>query len=148
MPEAMTVRDVLRGKPAQVITVAADVPVLEAVRRLREHQIGALPVVDDRARMIGLFTERDVVWRLADRGAALLKAPVRHCMTTPVHFCKPDDSIRDVMWQMTYRRIRHLPVVEEGRLVGMISIGDVVKSRLEELEEEARVLRDIVVAGR
>ncbi len=144
----MTVRDVLRGKPARVITVEADTPVMEAVKRLREHQIGAMPVVDDRARMIGLFTERDVVWRLAEKGAAILEEPVRYCMTSPVHFCKPDDSIRDVMWQMTYRRIRHLPVVEDGRLIGMISIGDVVKSRLEELEEEARVLRDIVVAGR
>lgn len=144
----MRVRDVLRGKPARVITVEAETPVLEAVQLLRGHQIGAMPVVDDRARMIGLFTERDVVWRLAERGATLLEEPVRRCMTSPVHFCKPDDPIRDVMWQMTYRRIRHLPVVEDGRLVGMISIGDVVKSRLEELEAEARVLRDIVVAGR
>lgn len=97
----MIVREVLRGKPARIITVAADTPVREAVRRLREHQIGAMPVVDDRARMIGLFTERDVVWRLAEKGAAVLEEPVRKCMTSPVHFCKPDDSVRDAMWQMT-----------------------------------------------
>ena len=102
------VRSVLKRKGFQVITVDAGTPVIEAVRRLRQHQIGAMPVVDYRARMIGIFSEA----------------------------------------QMTYRRVRHLPVVEDGRLVGLISIGDIVKSRLEELEEETQMLRDLIVAGR
>ncbi|CAM3298487.1 CBS domain-containing protein [Rhodothermus bifroesti] len=142
------VRSVLKRKGFQVITVDAGTPVIEAVRRLRQHQIGAMPVVDDRARMIGIFSERDVVRGLAEKGATVLEDPVRRWMTSPVHFCKPEDSIRDVMAQMTYRRVRHLPVVEDGRLVGLISIGDIVKSRLEELEEETQMLRDLIVAGR
>jgi CBS domain-containing protein len=142
------VRSLLKRKGSQVVTVDASMPVMEAVRRLRQHQIGAMPVVDDRARMVGIFSERDVVRGLAEKGVAMLEDPVRQWMTNPVHFCKPEDSIRDVMEQMTYRRVRHLPVVEDGRLVGLISIGDIVKSRLEELEEEAQVLRDLIVAGR
>lgn len=142
------VRSLLKRKGSQVVTVDASMPVMEAVRRLHQHQIGAMPVVDDRARMVGIFSERDVVRGLAEKGVAMLEDPVRQWMTSPVHFCKPEDSIRDVMEQMTYRRVRHLPVVEDGRLVGLISIGDIVKSRLEELEEEAQVLRDLIVAGR
>ena len=114
------------------------------VKILREKRIGVVVVSDDGKRVQGILSERDVVRWLADDGAAVLDRPARDLMTREVKTCKPKDQIADLMEQMSTHRIRHLPVVENGALGGMISIGDVVKYRLEEIEFEAEALKQYV----
>jgi CBS domain-containing protein len=124
-----------------VATIAPGATVSEALVRLKEHNVGALVVSADRRTVAGILSERDVVRHLADEGAKLLDQPVSAVMTKNVHTCRPDDSIAELMSRMTDRRIRHLPVVVHGRLTGIVSIGDVVKDRVEEVEREAQALR-------
>lgn len=138
----MKVTDVLRTKGEAVVTAAPDTSVMVALHRLKSEGIGALVVSRDGRRIDGILSERDVVLGLADRGPRLLDAVVGDVMTKHVATCAPDDPLTKVMAEMTRRRVRHLPVVADGALAGMISIGDVVKARLEELELEANVLRD------
>ncbi len=113
-----------------------------AARMLRDHHIGALVVTEWGAGVQGIITERDIVQGLADRGSALLDLPVAAVMTRAPATCTPDDDIQTVMSRMTRLRVRHLPVIAEGQLRGIVSIGDVVKHRLDELELETNVLRD------
>jgi CBS domain-containing protein len=142
----MKVADVLRAKGAAVQTASPDTSVVVALHRLKSEGIGALVVSRDGAEIEGILSERDVVRALTDRGARLLDASVGEIMTKHVTTCTPDDHLTAVMAEMTRRRVRHLPVVADGKLAGMISIGDVVKSRLEELELEANVLREVYLA--
>ncbi len=143
----MKVRDVLGTKGGGVATIRAEAAISTVVRRLRLEGIGALVVSEDDAQVVGIISERDIVTGLADQGVELLEKRVIDLMTTPVKTCSPEVSIKDVMAIMTRSRVRHLPVVTEGRLVGIISIGDVVKNRLEEVELEADVLRDAYIAS-
>lgn len=142
----MKVRDILSHKGRNVVTVRPDSTVATAVHRLMLERIGALVVSDDGSRVLGIFSERDVVRIVAERGADALAPdlPVEQVMTRHVLTCGQDDTVKDVMTTMTQRRIRHLPVMEEGRMIGMVSIGDVVKNRLEEVELEANVLREYI----
>lgn len=132
----MLIRDVLRNKGEAVATVAPTATVRELVSRLTEGNFGALVVSDDGHTIDGIVSERDVVRRLNERGADLLDATVSSIMTVDVHTCRLDDRVDQLRRTMTERRIRHLPVVRDGRLAGIVSIGDIVKSSIDELETE------------
>jgi CBS domain-containing protein len=144
----MKVREILDAKGQGVVTIRSDATLSTAVHRLALERIGALVVSDDGARIAGILSERDVVAGLARDGADLLAAGrrVAELMTRNVVTCGPDDTVKHLMAEMTRRRVRHLPVVAGDRLVGIVSIGDVVKSRLGEVELEADVLREAYIA--
>ena len=137
----MKVEDILRAKGGSVETIRPDAKVLMAVHRLRMQNIGALVVSRDESRVEGVLSERDIVRGLTRHGAELLDMSVVAIMSRPPVLA-PDESLTSVMAQMTRTRNRHLPVVADGSLCGIVSIGDVVKHRLEELELETNVLRD------
>ena len=132
----MRIKEVLAGKAEHdVVTVKPEATVRDLVGMLAEHNIGALVVSSDGSSVDGIVSERDVVRNLHDH-EALLDATVSTIMTAEVRTCDRDDAVNDLMQVMTEHRVRHLPVVEDGRLTGIISIGDVVKSRMSELEFE------------
>ena len=132
----MKINDVVHGKPSQdVVTISPDATVRELIALLAEHNVGALVVSDDGERVSGIVSERDVVRQLHS-DAEVLERPVSQIMTTDVRTCSGGDAVTDLMQTMTEHRIRHVPVVADGRLTGIISIGDVVKSRIGELEFE------------
>lgn len=144
----MRVSDVLRSKGTAVATIAPDQTVRHVVDRLRQHGVGALVVSRDGLRIEGIISERDVVRQLAAHGTEVLDLRVDAVMSTGVVTCGRHDSLGQLMVTMTEERIRHLPVTEEGLLAGLVSIGDVVKARLAELEAEARHLSDYIATGR
>lgn len=141
----MTVEEILRLKGTDVVTVAPDVTLEAAAKRLGEHRIGALVVSRDGRTVDGILSERDIVSALATLGTAALAAPVSQAMTKEVVTCARRDQVDALMAVMTAKRVRHLPVIEDGALAGMISIGDVVKSRIEEVEYEAQSLREYII---
>ncbi|MFZ5871579.1 MAG: CBS domain-containing protein [Actinomycetota bacterium] len=132
----MKISGVLRHKGDTVVTIAPTESVRTLLERLREHGVGALVVSTDGRHVEGIVSERDVVRRLCTDGEQLLNEAVADIMTTDVHTCLPDDHVNDLMVTMTERRIRHIPVVVDGELRGIVSIGDVVKHRIDELTEE------------
>lgn len=143
----MSVQDILRTKSSPgVISASPSDPVTTAIRKLEENSIGVLPVLDESSRIVGILSERDIVRGLAREGASVLDRRVEQLMSKPIYTCKPTDTIKQVMSWMTNYRIRHLPVVDDGRLLGIVSIGDVVKHRLAEIETETNVLRDTILA--
>lgn len=146
----MKVRDILARKGQRVVTIRSDASIETAVHRLALERIGALVVSEDGEALEGILSERDILHALAREGAAILGHGRRvfEIMTRAVRTCGPEDSVKHLMDTMTRYRVRHLPVVEGGRLIGIVSIGDVVKNRLEEMELETNVLRDVVLAGR
>jgi len=144
----MKVADILRIKGSVVKTVKPDKTALELSRQLRDEQIGAMVVSDDGRSIVGIISERDLAYALGVHGSELSRIVVSKLMTRVVVVCSPEDTITDVMKLMTQRRIRHLPVKKGDQLVGIISIGDVLKHRLDELELEANVMRDYAVAAR
>lgn len=138
----MTVQSILRAKGSQVETIQPGAMVVTAVQRLVTMGIGALVVSDDGQGVLGVLAERDVVRALAKHGARMMSLRVSDVMSRAVPVCSPEDTISSAMAEMTRSRNRHLPVVDQGRLCGLISVGDVIKHRLEEVELEALVLRD------
>ena len=144
----MLISDVLRVKGTQVITVTPDTTVRQLVAILAEHRIGAVVVSHDGSAVDGIVSERDVVQALARRGAAVMSAQVTEIYTAQVHTVTPQSPIEDVMRIMTERRVRHAPVVADGRLQGIVSIGDVVKIRLGELQAERTALTDYITGTR
>lgn len=132
----MKISDVLRTKGTDVVTVPPDSTVAELLGLLAEHHIGAVVVSSEEGRVEGIVSERDVVRRLHDIGTQILEGPVSAIMTADVHTCGEHDDISDLETQMTERRIRHVPVVRDGRLVAIVSIGDVVKHRIRDLSAE------------
>ena len=144
----MFVDTVLASKGREVVTVAPGATLAEAVERLRSAGIGALVVSSDGARIDGILSERDVVRRLASDGADALEMTVARAMTPSVRTCALDDRVETLMAVVTHHRIRHVPVVEADRLVGLVSIGDLVKVRLGELEAENRALFDYLSGSR
>jgi len=142
----MRVSAVLKAKGSVVATIDREATVRDAVAELARHEIGALVVSPDGVTIEGIVSERDVVRRLNDRPATLLDVPVAEIMSVAVETCAPDDDIESLMATMTTRRFRHVPVVDGGRLVGIVSIGDVVKSRIEELERDRAELVDYINA--
>lgn len=139
----MLISDVLRQKGSAVKRVLSNEKVVVAVRKLAEYRIGVLVVENDAGRMVGIFSERDFVNAVARHGDAALSRPVSDLMTSPVATCLPTDRIEDMLAKMTANRYRHLPVVQGGQLMGMVSIGDLVKNRLDEKELETNVLLDL-----
>jgi CBS domain-containing protein len=144
----MIISDVLRAKGTQVITVTPDTTVRQLVAVLAEHRIGAVVVSHDGTAVDGIVSERDVVQALARRGAAVMSAQVTAIYTAQVHTVTPQSPIEDVMRMMTERRVRHAPVVADGGLQGIVSIGDVVKIRLGELQAERTALTDYITGTR
>lgn len=139
----MNIADVLRHKGSTVVTILPTDSVEAAAQSLASKRIGAVVVRDRRGKLVGILSERDIVRGVADKSASALNLKVQDLMTAEVKTCKPADSIKDVMSLMTLRRIRHVPVMDGEDLVGLVSIGDVVKSRLDEQAQEVAVLRDI-----
>jgi CBS domain-containing protein len=144
----MSIAEVLHRKGRNVSTIRTIDAVETALRKLDEERIGALVVLDRWGKLAGMFAERDVIHALAQHGAEALSYEVHELMTPDVTTCTPEDRIDAVMQVMTVHRVRHLPVMEQGQLVGLVSMGDLVKQRLGEKEQEAAVLRDITRARR
>ena len=142
----MNVEAILRSKGRSVATIRPDATIGEAVQMLRQRGIGALVVSTDGLAVDGIVSERDIVHALAEAGGALLGERVDELMTRRVITCTPDDTVSELMGRMTERRIRHLPVLLDGRLCGLVSIGDLVKNRLEEVEFEADSLRSFITS--
>ncbi|MCG8359017.1 MAG: CBS domain-containing protein [Kiloniellales bacterium] len=141
----MNVDAILADKGTKVATTRPDATIATVVGLLKLEGIGALLVSEDGKSIDGIISERDIVRGLAEHGAALLELKVSSLMTANVKTCARDTKVTDAMAEMTRSRIRHLPVIEDSALVGVISIGDVVKNRLQELETETSVLRDFIV---
>jgi CBS domain-containing protein len=140
----MSVATILKRKPPTIVTIEETASVADAAQRLAQHRIGALPVMGAGGRLAGILSERDVVRGVATKGAAALSEPVSALMTAGVETTTEAESIGDVMQRMTKGRFRHMPVLKDGRLIGMISIGDVVKQRIDEQELEVETLRGFV----
>ena len=142
----MRISDILAAKGSDVAVVAHRTKVADAVAELTRRSIGALVVSDDRVHIDGIVSERDIVRQLVTERAALLADEVGHIMSSPVHTCSPDDPVDAVMATMTNERVRHVPVVEDGRLSGIVSIGDLVKSRMEDVQRDRQLLVDYITA--
>ena len=135
------VSSVLKQKGHDVVTVAPQLTVTAVVKVLTQNRIGAVPVVNERGQIIGIISERDIIRGMSEHAEAVLALPVDQLMTRDVKTCSSEDELVDLMEVMTLQRIRHLPVIESGALHGIVSIGDVVKQRLEEVQSEAEELR-------
>ena len=142
----MQVDNILQSKGAEVYTVPTGAPVAEAVRMLNERRIGAVVVTDEAGAVAGILSERDIVRHITGDPVALLASPVSSIMTKTVITCGRDASVSELMEQMTRYRIRHIPIVEGNALVGIVSIGDVVKRKIEETEQEALALREYIAS--
>ena len=143
----MFVSDILSQKGGLVYSVTPTTSVAEVAQQLSTRRIGSVLVLSDQSAVVGIVSERDLVRATATHGAKALELEARQVMTRDVVTCHPDDSIDEVMQTMTNGRFRHLPVVHHGELLGLISIGDVVKARLEETQYEAEALKAYIVAG-
>ncbi|WP_193047293.1 CBS domain-containing protein [Mycolicibacterium baixiangningiae] len=142
----MRIADVLRSKGSAVATITDTTTVIGLLAELATHNIGAMVVVGADG-MVGMVSERDVVRELHVRGADLLRLPVAEIMTAVVVTCTPDDPVDDLSALMTNNRVRHVPVLDNGRLVGIVSIGDVVKTRMEQLQSEQEHLQAYITGG-
>jgi CBS domain-containing protein len=142
----MKVEQILDRKGRDVFAVSTSTSIAEAIDMLNDRNIGAIVVVDDDSRVVGILSERDVVRRISREREALLSRQVGDVMTADPVTCDTDSSSDELMAVMTTRRIRHVPVVGGGRLIGLISIGDIVKCRIEETEQEAAALRDYIAS--
>jgi CBS domain-containing protein len=143
----MTVAQILEAKGRNVETGSPEEPVAAIAGRLAQRRIGSVVIVDNDGSIAGIVSERDIVRALAERGAGALAMPARAVMTSPVRTCSPSDSEAELMALMTEYRIRHLPVMENGRLAGMISIGDVVKFRIQAIEREAEEMKSYIASA-
>ena len=141
----MKVRDILARKGHEVMTIGPGATLKEAARTLRTHRIGALVVVEDD-RPVGIISERDIVDAIAEKGAEAIDMPLRAFMSRDMITCAPEDSTGRLMEVMTERRVRHLPVLEDGKLAGLVSIGDVVKQRIEEISFEAEQMKMFIAS--
>ena len=140
----MTVKAILSAKGTEVLTIEPTTNVAAAAKLLAERKIGALVVTGPDQRVVGIVSERDIVQELAAHGPAALDLALTEVMTRKVTTCSASDTISSVMERMTAGKFRHLPVIEQGRLAGLVSIGDVVKYRLHEMEREQSALRDYI----
>jgi CBS domain-containing protein len=139
----MTIAAVLRDKGSDVATISSGDRLADAVTQLGTRRIGALPVIDD-GRIAGIISERDVIYCLKDHGAEVLDWPVSRIMSSPAITADPSMDVLAALALMTQRRIRHLPVVEGGRITGIVSIGDLVKHRMDRIEAEAEAMRTYI----
>jgi CBS domain-containing protein len=143
----MLVSQILRDKGRDVLAITPDATLAEAARVLTRNQIGALIVRADGGILAGILSERDIVRALAEQGIGALALSVASCMTTDVAVCEENDTIAEIMETMTRCRFRHMPVVEDANIVGIVSIGDIVKTRIAETLREAQALKEYIAAG-
>jgi CBS domain-containing protein len=143
----MRIADVLRNKGGAVVTINPDATVTELLAGLANHNIGAMVVVGDGGSVVGIVSERDVVRQVHAHGASVLSQPVENIMTAVVSTCGKSDTLDSLTRLMTEHRVRHVPVLEDGKLIGIVSIGDVVKTRMEELENEHQQLQSYITQG-
>jgi CBS domain-containing protein len=143
----MTVSIILSDKGREVVTIEPSATLGDAVQLLAEKRIGAALIVGAERRVAGIISERDIVRALAERGAAALDEPVSRTMTRKVETCNEREPISNIMERMTEGKFRHVPVVDQGRLVGIVSIGDVVKHRLHEMERESTAMREYILSA-
>ena len=141
----MSVEAILKSKGSNVFTIRPEHSVADAAALMSAKKVGVAVVCDAKGAVVGVVSERDIVAGITQFGKGVVDMPVRNIMTSPVLSCAPSDSVKRIMEIMTDRRIRHLPVVDGGDLVGMVSIGDAVNFRLREAQMESAVLRDIAV---
>jgi len=143
----MTISAILAGKGREVVTIEPTANLNAVVRLLAEKRIGAALILGADHRIVGIVSERDVVRVLSERGAAALDEPVSQVMTRKVSTCNEVETVSSIMERMTAGKFRHMPVVDQGRLAGIISIGDVVKHRLLEMERESAAMRDYILTA-
>jgi len=143
----MTVSNILAGKGREVVTIEPNANLAEAVHMLAEKRIGAAVILGADRHIAGIISERDIVRALAERGAAALEEPVNRTMTRKVETCGENETVANIMERMTAGKFRHMPVVAQGRLAGIVSIGDIVKYRLHEMEKEHVALRDYILTA-
>ncbi len=139
----MTISAILQQRPTEIFVAGPDETISAVAARLAEKRIGALPIVID-GKVLGIFSERDLIYGLAREGAALLNRPVREAMASPAITISPDMPVLSALSLMTKRRTRHLPVIENDKLVAFVSIGDLVKFRIEHIESEAEAMRSYI----
>lgn len=142
----MKIETILEAKGSAVHRVRTSDSIADAIKLLNHHNIGVVVVVDSNDAIAGILSERDVVRNMADDGSAIMQARVSTCMTANPVTCTPDSTVDELMQLMTHKRIRHVPVIEHGRIAGLISIGDVVKRKIEEAEEEAAAMREYIAS--
>ena len=143
----MTVKTILAEKGREIVSIEPGASLADAAKLLSQKRIGAALVLGADHRLIGIISERDIVQALAARGAAALAEPVSQTMTRKVDTCNESETISNIMERMTNGKFRHVPVLDQGRLVGIISIGDVVKHRLQEMERESAAMRDYILTA-
>jgi CBS domain-containing protein len=141
-----TVSIILAGKGREVVSIEPHATLASAVALLAEKRVGAVLILGAGRRVVGILSERDIVRALAERGVGALDEPVSGTMTRKVSTCTESDTVSSIMERMTEGKFRHVPVVEQGQLVGIVSIGDVVKHRLHEMERESAAMRDYITA--
>ncbi len=143
----MNVTAILKQKGRGVFTTTPDTTLLEITKLLGTHGVGCIVVIGSDGKVVGIVSERDIVREISRAGSNVLKEPVERCMTKSVVTCREADTIDRLMAQMTAHRFRHMPVVERGRLIGLVSIGDVVRMRIAEAEMEAAAMREYIATG-
>lgn len=143
----MNVAAILKEKGRDVVTAAADARLVDIAKTLAQHRIGCMVLVNDKSEITGIVSERDIVRTIAQGGSKVLEQAVSVCMTKEVVTCQESDTIERLMSEMTAGRFRHMPVVADGKLIGLVSIGDVVKQRIAEAEMEAAAMRDYIATG-
>jgi CBS domain-containing protein len=143
----MTISIILASKGREVVTIAPSASLASAVGLLVEKRIGAVLILGADRRVVGILSERDVVRALAERGAGALEEPVSQTMTRKVSTCNENESVFNIMERMTEGRFRHVPVVDQGQLVGIVSIGDVVKHRLHQMERDSATMHDYILTA-
>jgi CBS domain-containing protein len=143
----MNVAAILKTKGREVFTTAPDTTLLDITKLLGIHRVGCIIVTGPDGKVVGIVSERDIVREISRAGSKVLKEPVEQCMTKAVVTCRESDTIDRIMGEMTAHRFRHMPVVERGRLIGLVSIGDVVRMRIAEAEMEAAAMREYIATG-
>jgi len=143
----MTVSIILTGKGREVATIEPGATLSDAVQLLSERRIGAALILGADRRIAGIISERDIVRALAARGAEVLGEPVSRTMTRKVETCNESEAVSKIMERMTLGKFRHMPVVDQGRIVGIVSIGDIVKHRVHEMEHESAAMRDYIMTA-
>ncbi|MDE2374114.1 MAG: CBS domain-containing protein [Hyphomicrobiales bacterium] len=143
----MNVSIILAGKGREIVTIEPNASLTNAVHLLADKNIGAALILGADHRIAGIISERDIVRALAERGAAALAEPVSRTMTRKVETCTEGESVANIMERMTAGKFRHMPVVDQGRLVGIVSIGDIVKHRVQEMERDSVAMRDYILTA-
>ena len=143
----MTVSVIVANKGREVVSIEPNASLADAVRLLAEKRIGAAVILGADRRLAGIISERDIVRVLAERGAAVLDEPVSRTMTRKVESCSENETVAQIMERMTQGKFRHMPVVDQGQVVGVVSIGDIVKYRLHEMERESTAMRDYIMTA-